>query len=47
MALLAVENLRTYFFLDDGLLKAVDGVWFAIEPGETVALVGESGCGKT
>jgi oligopeptide/dipeptide ABC transporter ATP-binding protein len=47
MALLAVEDLRTYFFLDEGVLKAVDGVSFAIEPGETVALVGESGCGKT
>ncbi|MGH7564729.1 MAG: ABC transporter ATP-binding protein [Gemmatimonadota bacterium] len=47
MALLAVEDLRTHFFLDEGVLKAVDGVSFAIEPGETIALVGESGCGKT
>lgn len=45
--LLEVKDLATYFFLDEGVLKAVDGVSFGIEPGETVALVGESGCGKT
>ncbi len=45
--LLEVEGLRTHFFLDEGVLRAVDGVSFRIEEGETVALVGESGCGKT
>jgi len=45
--LLRVEDLRTTFFLDEGELRAVDGVSFEVEEGETVALVGESGCGKT
>ena len=45
--LLRVENLATYFFLDEGELKAVDDVSFTVEEGETVTLVGESGCGKT
>jgi len=45
--LLAVENLRTYFDLRHGVLKAVDGVSFALKPGETLAIVGESGCGKS
>lgn len=45
--LLTVRNLASYFFLDEGLLKAVDGVSFDIRENETVALVGESGCGKT
>ena len=45
--LLSVENLSTYFFLDEGELMAVDDVSFTIEEGETVTLVGESGCGKT
>ncbi len=45
--LLAVENLRTYFELRQGELKAVDGVSFALKPGETLAIVGESGCGKS
>ena len=47
MALLQVERLATYFFLDEGELRAVDDVSFEVEEGETVALVGESGCGKT
>jgi peptide/nickel transport system ATP-binding protein/oligopeptide transport system ATP-binding protein len=47
MALLRVEELATYFFLDEGELRAVDDVTFEVEEGETVALVGESGCGKT
>jgi oligopeptide/dipeptide ABC transporter ATP-binding protein len=45
--LLSVQNLASYFFLDEGVLKAVDGVSFNIGENETVALVGESGCGKT
>ena len=45
--LLAVENLRTYFDLRHGLVKAVDGVGFTLAPGETLAIVGESGCGKS
>jgi oligopeptide/dipeptide ABC transporter ATP-binding protein len=45
--LLNVENLATYFFLDEGVLKAVDGLSFTVGEQETVTLVGESGCGKT
>jgi peptide/nickel transport system ATP-binding protein len=45
--LLSVQNLATYFFLDEGVLRAVDDVSFEIAENETVALVGESGCGKT
>ena len=45
--LLQVRDLRTSFFTDDGEVKAVDGVTFDIEEGETLGLVGESGCGKT
>lgn len=45
--LLQVENLVSSFFLDEGILKAVDGISFHINQKETVALVGESGCGKT
>src|SRR5262245_56713616 len=45
--LLRVQDLASYFFLDEGVLKAVDRVSFDIEENETVALVGESGCGKT
>jgi ABC-type dipeptide/oligopeptide/nickel transport system ATPase component len=45
--LLEVENLKTHFFTRDGVVRAVDGVSFTIEPGETLALVGESGCGKS
>ena len=44
---LAVDNLKSYFFTRNGLLKAVDGVTFHINQGETLALVGESGCGKS
>jgi len=47
MPLLSVENLRTYFYTDNGLARAVDGVSFEIGAGETVGLVGESGCGKS
>ena len=45
--LLEVEDLKTHFFTRDGVVRAVDGVSFSIEPGETLALVGESGCGKS
>ena len=45
--LLSVQNLASYFYLDEGILRAVDGVSFEIDGNETVALVGESGCGKT
>ena len=45
--LLAVENLRTYFDLRHGVVKAVDGVGFSLAPHETLAIVGESGCGKS
>jgi peptide/nickel transport system ATP-binding protein len=45
--LLEVEGLRTYFFLRSGVLKAVDGVSFQLRPHETLAIVGESGCGKS
>jgi len=45
--LLEVKNLQTYFFTGDGLVKAIAGVDFTINRGETLALVGESGCGKS
>lgn len=45
--LLRVRNLSSSFFLDEGELKAVDDISFDIRAGETVALVGESGCGKS
>lgn len=45
--LLEVQNLRTSFFLDNGELKAVDDISFSIEEKQTLAIVGESGCGKT
>jgi oligopeptide/dipeptide ABC transporter ATP-binding protein len=45
--LLQVNNLKTYFFTGDGLIKAIDGIDFSIRHGETLALVGESGCGKS
>jgi oligopeptide/dipeptide ABC transporter ATP-binding protein len=45
--LLEVKNLRTYFHVKEGLAKAVDGVSFQLRQGETLGLVGESGCGKT
>ena len=45
--LLEVRNLSTSFFTDKGEIRAVEEVSFAIEPGQTLALVGESGCGKS
>ena len=44
---LAVNNLQTHFFMDNNVVKAVDGVSFNLYPGKTLALVGESGCGKS
>jgi peptide/nickel transport system ATP-binding protein len=45
--LLDVKNLKTYFFTDEGVVRAVDGVDLYIEKGETLGIVGESGCGKS
>jgi len=45
--LLEVKNLKTYFETFGGVVKAADGVSFALEDGETLGIVGESGCGKT
>ena len=45
--LLAIEGLKTHFATDDGMVHAVDGVDLTIHRGETVGVVGESGCGKT
>jgi peptide/nickel transport system ATP-binding protein len=47
MALLEVEDLRTNFRTDDGIVHAVDGVTFSVERGKTLGIVGESGCGKS
>ncbi len=45
--LLEVKNLKTYFFLDEGTARAVDGIDFDIRYGQTLGVVGESGCGKS
>src|SRR5690242_6409518 len=45
--LLDIQGLKTYFDTDDGTVHAVDGVDLAIDRGETLGVVGESGCGKT
>jgi oligopeptide/dipeptide ABC transporter ATP-binding protein len=45
--LLKVRNLKTYFFTQAGVVKAVDGVFYDLEEGEILSLVGESGCGKS
>ena len=47
MALLDVKDLRTSFRTEDGIVKAVDGVSFSVEKGQTLGIVGESGCGKS
>lgn len=45
--LLEVKNLKTHFFTEDGVVHAVDGVDFYVNPGEVLGIVGESGCGKS
>ena len=45
--LLEVNNLKTYFFTDEGVVRAVNGVTWHLDEGETLGLVGESGCGKS
>jgi peptide/nickel transport system ATP-binding protein len=45
--LLSVRDLRTSFFQDEGVTKAVDGATFEVKPGKTLGIVGESGCGKS
>ncbi|MGW8270883.1 MAG: ABC transporter ATP-binding protein, partial [Burkholderiales bacterium] len=45
--LLEVDNLQTQFLTSAGIVKAVDGISYDVEEGETVAIVGESGCGKS
>ena len=45
--ILSVRNLKTYFYTEDGVVKAVDGVDFDVYQGETLGIVGESGCGKS
>ena len=45
--LLEVRDLKTYFSTAAGVVQAVDGVTYNVQPAETVALVGESGCGKS
>jgi oligopeptide/dipeptide ABC transporter ATP-binding protein len=45
--LLDVQNLRTYFFSDEGIVRAVDGISYQVRQGEVFGLVGESGCGKS
>lgn len=45
--LLEVKGLKTYFYTEDGVVRAVDGVDFEVYPGEVLGLVGESGCGKS
>src|SRR5687768_15109589 len=45
--LLEVKGLKTHFYTEDGVVRAVDGVNFEVYPGEVLGIVGESGCGKS
>src|SRR6476619_5580234 len=45
--ILEIDRLKTHFFTRDGIVRAVDGVSWALYPGETLGVVGESGCGKS
>ena len=45
--LLEVRNLKTYFFTEEGVVRAVDGIDFHVDSGETLGVIGESGCGKS
>jgi oligopeptide/dipeptide ABC transporter ATP-binding protein len=45
--LLEIKNLKTYFYTEDGIVRAVDGVDIEVGPGEVLGIVGESGCGKS
>ena len=45
--LLKVDNLSTWFYTDDGIVKAVNDVSFSLNKGHTLGIVGESGCGKS
>jgi oligopeptide/dipeptide ABC transporter ATP-binding protein len=47
MPLLEVNDLKTYFYTREGVVQAVDGISFAVEKGQTLGIVGESGCGKS
>jgi oligopeptide transport system ATP-binding protein len=47
LALIEVNDLQTHFFTQDGVVRAVNGVSFHLDPGETLGIVGESGCGKS
>lgn len=46
-SLLEIKQLKTYFFLDEGIIRAVDGASFSIQQGQVLGVVGESGCGKS
>ncbi|MFN4294699.1 MAG: ATP-binding cassette domain-containing protein, partial [Thermoflexales bacterium] len=45
--MLDIQGLKTYFYTEDGVVKAVDGVDLYVRRGETLGIVGESGCGKS
>ncbi|MBT5828783.1 MAG: ATP-binding cassette domain-containing protein, partial [Candidatus Latescibacteria bacterium] len=46
-SVLSIRGLKTHFFLDEGIVRAVDGVDLEIPKGKTIGIVGESGCGKS